>query len=138
MERMHASAVAFGSRGLLIVGASGSGKSSLALELMSHGAILISDDQTELFMRAGALWARAPGSISGTIEARGLGLLQAEARPAPIVAVVDLDRDETDRLPPKRSFDILDAHLPLFLRVDHRAWPAALVQYLRFGRSDIA
>lgn len=105
---------------------------------MSHGAILISDDQTELFMRTGALWGRAPGAISGTIEARGLGLLQAEARPAPIVAVVDLDRDETERLPPKRDVEILDASLPLFLRVDHRAWPAALVQYLRFGRSDIA
>ncbi|MEM6760659.1 MAG: HPr kinase/phosphatase C-terminal domain-containing protein [Pseudomonadota bacterium] len=138
MHLIHASAVAFGARGLLITGASGSGKSSLALELMSHGAILISDDQTELFMRADALWARAPGAISGAIEARGLGILQAEARPAPIVAVVDLDHDETERMPPKRSFDVLDCDLPLFRRVDHRAWPAALVQYLRFGRSDIA
>ncbi|MFQ5437976.1 MAG: HPr kinase/phosphorylase, partial [Paracoccaceae bacterium] len=45
---VHAGAVAFDRRAVLILGPSGSGKSSLALELMSRGASLVSDDRTIL------------------------------------------------------------------------------------------
>ena len=133
--RLHASAVAFGARGVLIQGASGSGKSSLSLQLMALGATLIADDQTELFVHDEQLWARAPEAITGLIEARGLGLLLAEARPAPICAVVDLDQLETERLPPQRSINLLDIDVPHLQKVDGPAWPVALAQYLIAGRS---
>ena len=71
--RLHASAVALDGRGVLITGAAGSGKSSLALTLMAYGAVLISDDQTELSRVGDTIWARAPETISGLIEARGAG-----------------------------------------------------------------
>ena len=43
-EKVHATAVAIAGSGVLIRGASGSGKSDLALRLIDRGAILISDD----------------------------------------------------------------------------------------------
>ena len=48
MTNLHGSAVAFGARGLLILGGSGSGKSSLALRLVQHGAALVADDRVEI------------------------------------------------------------------------------------------
>ncbi|WP_299688706.1 HPr kinase/phosphatase C-terminal domain-containing protein [uncultured Tateyamaria sp.] len=136
MMRVHASAVAFGPRGVLIQGASGSGKSSLALQLIRMGATLISDDQTELYLQNDTLWGRAPDTIAGLIEARGLGLLHADAAPAPICAAVDLDTIETERLPPQRSIKLLDREVPQLHKVESPAWPAALAQYLISGRSD--
>lgn len=103
-ERIHASCVAFDGRGVLLIGPSGAGKSSLALRLMSLGARLVSDDQTLLEVEDGKLFARAPDNLCGMIEARYLGLLSAPAIDrAPIVLVVDLSRNETERLPPMRE-----------------------------------
>ena len=132
---VHASAVAFDGKGVLIKGASGSGKSSLALDLMSRGATLISDDQTELWRQNDSLWARPPDSLAGLIEARGIGILNADWKPAPIVAVVDLDHVETERLPKSESIDFIGIDLPLLRKIAHPTWNAALAQYLRFGRN---
>ena len=102
---------------------------------MGLGATLISDDQTELYVVDNTLWARAPEPIDGLIEARGIGLLKANARPAPICALVDLDHVETERLPPQRSIKLLDIALTHLQKVENPAWPAALAQYLHSGRS---
>lgn len=133
--RLHASAVAYDGRGVLIQGASGTGKSGLCLQLMALGAVLISDDQTCLERRDAALWASAPDPLNGLIEARGIGLLRADATPAPITLVIDMDRTEPDRLPPLRQIDILDVTLPLLQKTDSAAWPAGILQYLKRGRS---
>lgn len=133
--RLHASAVAYDGKGVLIQGASGSGKSGLCLQLMALGALLTSDDQTELERRGDAIWASAPDPLHGLIEARGIGLLRADAAPAPIALVIDMDQVEPDRLPPLRQFDILGVTLPLFQKVDSNAWPAGILQYLKRGRS---
>ncbi len=45
--------------GILLLGESGSGKSDLALRLIEDGALLVSDDRTELFVEDGKLKARA-------------------------------------------------------------------------------
>ncbi len=45
---VHASCVAFGGAGVLILGPSGSGKSALALALMGLGAALVADDRVLL------------------------------------------------------------------------------------------
>ena len=77
---LHASAVALTpAAGVLILGPSGVGKSSLALRLMALGARLVADDGVALTVQAGALIARAPAPIAGLIEARGAGILHAEA-----------------------------------------------------------
>lgn len=134
--RVHASAIAVEGRGALIIGASGSGKSSLALQLMATGADLISDDQTDLVERDGRLWASAPEAISGLIEARGVGLLRATCVTAPIVVVINLDVPESGRLPQRHSHSMLGIQVPCLHKADTVAWPFAILQYLRGGRSD--
>jgi HPr kinase/phosphorylase len=133
---LHATAVALDeARGVLIRGRSGAGKSALALELMALGAHLVSDDRVDLKLNDGALWASAPAAIRGRIEARGIGLLAAEPLDAArLVLVIDLDRPETERLPPPRETVILGAPLPLVLFSARSYFPAAIVQYLRGGR----
>ena len=134
---LHASCVAARGRAVLILGASGSGKSALALQLMALGATLVADDQTILTAGPQGLVASAPEAIRGRIEARFVGLLTAEAMAsAPVALAVDLDREETERLPPRRRTRILDRHLPLLHRVDRPYFPAAILQHLISGRSD--
>ena len=89
---IHATCVAIGGRGVLILGKSGSGKSDLALRLMDDGAKLVADDRTELTVERGRLCARAPKSIAGLIEVRGLGIVaQPFATKAVIALAVRLD-----------------------------------------------
>lgn len=137
---LHASCVAIEDRAVLILGASGRGKSGLALQLMSLGARLVADDRTCLDLRQGpkgqCLIADAPDALRGLIEARGVGILKAEATgPVPVALAVDLERSEDSRLPPSRSLDLLGMSVPLVHMVDSPAFPAAILQYLRHGRS---
>jgi serine kinase of HPr protein (carbohydrate metabolism regulator) len=74
---LHASCVALANKAVLITGASGAGKSDLALRLIDQGALLIADDQTQLEVDDnGHLNAAAPVSIMGLIEVRHVGLLK--------------------------------------------------------------
>ena len=75
MTRVHATCVAIGGRAVLLLGASGSGKSDLALRLIDRGAVLVSDDQTDLATVAGTVYASAPATIAGLIEVRGVGIV---------------------------------------------------------------
>jgi len=68
-----------GWRGVLIEGPSGSGKSDLALRALEAGFRLVADDRTVLWACAGRLYGRAPASLAGLIEVRGL---QVMAEPA--------------------------------------------------------
>jgi HPr kinase/phosphorylase len=133
---LHASCVALSGRGLLITGASGSGKSGLALELIARGARLVADDRVWLFAgRDGRLMARAPTALKGLIEARGMGLLRATVlRSAPVWGVVDLDRAETERLPPARWQTLLGHDVPLLRVAPGPHFAAALIQFVRHGR----
>ena len=134
---LHASAVALGRQGLLILGASGAGKSALALSLMAFGACLVADDRTRLRSACGALWASCPETIAGRIDARGIGILTAEPLPrARITAVVDLDHPESERLPPDRRRTILGHDLPLILNGAGLPFAAGLVQYLKGMRTE--
>lgn len=134
---VHASAVAWAGRGLLIRGASGKGKSGIALELMSRGAQLVADDGVVLERTDAGVMMRAPKALQGMIEARGLGLLSADhLAQAPLSAVLDLDAPETDRLPPRRETTLLGQKVPLLHFFDSPYFPAALMQYLKGGRRD--
>lgn len=132
----HASAVALDGHGVLITGESGSGKSSLSLQLMSFGAQLIADDQTKLSLRDGEVWAEAPPSIAGLIEARGIGILHAVNTQAAIALVIDLDQYEVARLPQNHSITILGQRFPCLHKTENQAWPASILQYLKGSRRD--
>ena len=78
-NNFHATCVVlpkFNNAGLLIAGPSRSGKSSLALQLLDRGALLISDDQTLIQPGAEGLIATAPAGLRGMIEVSGYGILQ--------------------------------------------------------------
>lgn len=128
---IHASTVAAGGRAVLILGASGSGKSALALTLMAHGAQLVADDRTVLTTRDGVLFASAPATIAGRVEARGIGILHADALPAaPVALAVDLDRTETARLPDPRRITLAGHEIRLVHNVAGTHFAPAILQYL--------
>jgi HPr kinase/phosphorylase len=109
----------FGARadaGVLLLGDSGAGKSDLALRLIQLGAILVSDDRTELFANGGALMARPAASLCGLLEVRGLGILALPyAQQARIALVVRLTASQhiprlpaTERYQPPSGLTLAD------------------------------
>jgi HPr kinase/phosphorylase len=133
---LHASAVAVAGRGLLIVGASGAGKSGLALRLMSRGARLVADDRVLVARHGASLVASAPAALRGLIEARGVGLLRAEPIEAAALAlVVDLDAPAAARLPHPREIAYLGVQIELISGHGVPNLEASLVQLLKFGRA---
>jgi hypothetical protein len=101
MDRVniHATCIAIGKAGILLLGKSGAGKSDLALRLIDAGAMLIADDRTELYLARGRLCARAPSSIAGLIEVRGLGVIAVPFRASvPVALAVRLGATK-ERLP---------------------------------------
>lgn len=134
---LHGTAVALEGRALLIRGASGSGKSALALELMALGSALVADDRVRVERRNEALILSAPEAIRGLIEARGVGILRAETVPeAKLAAIVDLDREESARLPEIRHETLLSCPVPLLHNFARHHFAAALLQYLKGGREE--
>lgn len=132
---LTATGIAAHGRAALILGLSGSGKSSLALECLALGARLLGDDRVHLRRADGRLIAAPPARIAGLIEARGVGLLHAPvAAPAPVALAIDLGRREEARLPPLRTLRLLDVEVPLCHDPATRAFPAAILLYLRGGR----
>jgi HPr kinase/phosphorylase len=97
--------------GVLITGASGVGKSELALELISRGSGLIADDVIE-FYRIGpeTIEGRCPLLLRDFLEVRGLGVLnirtvfgEAALRPRKnLKLIVHLERPGPDHAPVER------------------------------------
>ena len=66
--------------GVLIMGSSGTGKSELALELVSRGHRLIADDSPEFSKVApNAILGACPLNMTPFLEVRGLGILNVQA-----------------------------------------------------------
>lgn len=92
MTAHQATCVALGGRAVLIEGAPGSGKSSLALALIDRGAALVGDDGVLLEARSGRLFARPHPRTRGLLEVRNLGLLLFPVcDEAPVALVLALD-----------------------------------------------
>ena len=122
---LYATCIVVGEDGILIRGASGSGKSSLALELIARAtranrfARLVCDDRVRVSARSDRLIARAVPSIAGWVEVRGIGIVEVPHEPTCILRVViDLD-ENAPRMPEPDAghAEILGVTLPC-LRVD--------------------
>jgi len=124
---IHATAVAIDGCALLLRGAPGSGKSDLALRLIDAGARLVADDQSELCRRGDALIVRAPATIAGLIEVRGIGIMRLDAlAEAPVALIADLvAAGNVERLPSRRTEAILGLALPLIAVAPFEASAAA-------------
>lgn len=102
-DTLHATTVAVAGQAVVIEGRSGAGKSDLALRLIDRGAVLVSDDRSLLVRQGTQLKARAPASMAGRIEVRGLGIVTVpHADDVPVALVVRLD-EEDQRLPERRA-----------------------------------
>ncbi len=128
--------MAHGGKGLLILGKSGTGKSSLALAMIALGAVLVADDRTDIALMDGQLIASAPEPLQGIIEARGIGLICLPYMVnIALSAVVDLDQPEIERLPPLRQMELLGHSLDLIYGSHYLHFPAALMCYLVGARA---
>lgn len=93
-ELMHATAVLVGDRGVLITGSSGSGKSSIAGELVDRAsangvfAAVISDDQCLLSAVSDRLICAAPVTLRGGLEVRGSGPHAVDHETAAVIHLV--------------------------------------------------
>ena len=120
---VHATAIALGPAAALIRGASGSGKSDLALRCIGMAAggvagetaILVSDDQVVLSRDASGIVVSPPPAIAGRLEVRGLGIVEvAYVDRARLALVVDLVApDVVERLPPELHCLIDDVRVPV-------------------------
>jgi HPr kinase/phosphorylase len=132
-SQVHASAVAVGEHGLLILGEAGAGKSALALEMIALGAELVADDRVDIVLeRPGELWLSAPPGIAGLVEIRGFGLTRMAARTrVTLTLIADLDRPETERLPPRHNRVLSGIACPVMLCKGRPGLAAALTCLLK-------
>ena len=110
---MHATCVDINGSGVLIVGRSGSGKSSLAINLIALGSKLVADDQCKLVKKNNSFRIFKPASLPNSIEVRGIGLVSV-----PTVVetkldwVVNMDEAETERMPDLRFTEVGGYRVP--------------------------
>ncbi|MEM1286285.1 MAG: HPr kinase/phosphatase C-terminal domain-containing protein [Pseudomonadota bacterium] len=132
---IHGTAIRLDGQGVLIRGASGSGKSRLALALLAEAgcwpiqrsesptaqkpsndapSVLIGDDRLIVESQEGQLMARPPATLAGLIEVRGIGLLAMPwCETAKLDLVVDLKPlEDCERLPDPRRTGVGDQELP--------------------------
>lgn len=118
---LHASALVMGEAGLLVRGASGAGKTRLALALVARAregggfARLVADDRTLVWRHGTALVARPHPALAGRVERRGLGIVAVEHEVACRLAfAVDLVDGWPDRWPEAaaRRCDVAGVALP--------------------------
>ena len=134
----QASCVAIDGRAILIEGAPGSGKSSLALALIDRGAVLVGDDGVMLEAVGGRLLASPHPNIAGLLEVRNLGLIAYPTIERVAVAlVIALDPDAPRFIEDAEIVERAGIMLPQV-----RLWPDSPVLALRaelalarFGRS---
>jgi len=99
--------------GVLIVGSSGSGKSSLAINLLALGSKLVADDQCELVKKNNRFSVSKPASLPNSIEIRGIGLVSVPmVNETSLDWVVNMDEAEKERMPTPRFTEIGDFRIP--------------------------
>ena len=110
---MHATCVDVNGSGVLIVGRSGSGKSSLAINLLALGSKLVADDQCELIRKNNGFRISKPASLPKSIEIRGVGLVSVPmVNETSLGWVVNMDEVEKERMPTPRFTEIGGLRVP--------------------------
>jgi serine kinase of HPr protein (carbohydrate metabolism regulator) len=121
---VYGTCVALGTRAVLLRGASGAGKSDLALRFLALSGDggeeprLVADDQVFITTDgSGTLVASAPPSIAGKIEVRGLGVVEVPVlAEAHLALVCDLvGPNEVPRMPPQPWERTVIAGIPVTL-----------------------
>ena len=134
VELVHGTCVALGSSAALIRGPSGSGKSDLALRFLFlarrgpaalEAPILVADDQVQLAREGTRILARAPETIRGKIEVRGVGIVEVKSlAEAELRLVVDLVwPEQVERMPDgDKAAELLGLRIP---SIQLRPWESS-------------
>ena len=129
---VHATTVDVAGLGVLILGEPGVGKSDLALRLIADGALLVADDQTEIDVVGGGLRARAPRTIAGLIEVRGVGLVPAAVKRATLLKLaVSLTMTAPDRMPESQAWSLPNQTNPQIPMIQLNAFEASAAEKVR-------
>lgn len=114
MEQIHATAIAIGEAGVLLLGASGIGKSDLALRLIDGGASLVADDRVDIHRDSSQVFLCPPPALHGLMEVRGLGIVKLPAMErVELTLVVELvSGGRIDRLPQQRTHLVAGCAFP--------------------------
>jgi serine kinase of HPr protein (carbohydrate metabolism regulator) len=75
-------------RGVLIEGSAGAGKSDLALRALGEGFSLVADDRVLIWACEGRLYGRAPDTLAGRLEVRGLDVIRLGVLPFAEIALI--------------------------------------------------
>jgi HPr kinase/phosphorylase len=138
---IHGVAIAVGDLGVLVLGDSGSGKSSLAGRMIADWPLghvsLVADDRVRLSLRHGRLIARPHPAIAGQLEVRGYGLVQVQSLDAVVIGgVLQLQNEPAPRLPERRdlTFRHQGVLLPsLILPNGHAAYARLVISWPDFS-----
>lgn len=134
---LHATCVTLKGKGVLICGKPGSGKSSLALQLMDRGALLVSDDQTFLTQKGETLIAQPPSSLKGLLEVRGVGICPFPHQDqSPIALWVDIcEEKDVERLPNQDFIEYYTIQVP-YLKIKKNDPLGAIKVEIKVGLND--
>ncbi len=136
-DNVHGTAVVIDGTGLLFVGPSGSGKSSLAFDCLAEASlrglpgVLVSDDQVLVSCENGRVIGRRPDTIRGLIELRYSGIVTLDSIEEAELqfAIIPVNADESMRLPPEDDWLSLapDIRLPVIRVPSWTRFPLALI-----------
>ena len=115
MNNIHASCIAIKRKGVLFIGASGAGKSDMALRLIEFcGAKLVADDRVDISVVKGQIKASCPNGIKGLLEVRGVGIVSYPyVLKTTVKMIVELTNKPLERLPVAKFYNLNGIQLPL-------------------------
>lgn len=119
MKTIHATCVIHSRSGVLLLGPSGSGKSDFCLRLISKGWRLVADDQVQIISVETKLIGRAPDTLRGLLEVRGIGIIKLPyAISAPICLTAKLMKNGLIERLPDQSFSYFCGHKVRKIEID--------------------
>ena len=123
----------FEKKGVLILGKSGSGKSSLALSLVANGAQLVCDDRAHLQVKNKILMMTKPSSLPSALEVRGLGLIKVplitEAR---VDLIIDMGLTSDSRLG-GHKMELVGVEIPCVKGQNFYGLSDAIIVWSKYG-----
>ena len=135
---LHGTCVEVRGSGVLVCGKPGVGKSSLALQLIDRGAILIADDQTLLSFEEEELMLQPPLSLRGMMEVRGVGLCAFPVQQKSFLklCIEICEKEEPERLPDPLFVEYHGVKVPLLKLKKHDPLGALKIELKLFHKDE--